>query len=305
MSERIPNMCQTPKNGLFLPMHRILAFLFMVILIPVPALCQDSVVLRATTDTVTVPPRLDHRQLPVARVLEGHPYFNFYGKAQYRTMQVREVTGKEAVFYLLSGLFLLLAVVRAGFGRYFSNLFVVFFRASLKQKQIREQLLQTPLASLLLNLLFVTAGGLYATFLLGGRVALAGMNFWVLYAWCVAGLAVIYIGKFFVLKLLGWILNMEPTTDTYIFIVYLCNKVLGILLLPLLLVMAFAEPNGVIVALTVSYVLVGGIYLYRYVSSYGYVNREVKASRFHFFLYLCAFEVAPLLLIYKVLLKFV
>ena len=248
---------------------------------------------------------VNFKESTVYKVLEENPYFNFLGEGVYRTIQLRKHTGKEHFFYLLAALFLLLAVVRAGFGRYFNNLFTVFFRASLKQKQIREQLLQTPLASLLLNLLFILAGGLYASFIIGKQPGAAELNFWVLFGYCVAGLAIIYLGKFFILKLLGLTLGMEQTTDTYIFIVFLCNKVLGILLLPLLLLLAFASPSGAIIALTISYVLVGGIFLYRYLSSYGYINREVKASRFHFFLYLCAFELAPLLLIYKGLLKIV
>jgi len=41
---------------------------------------------------------------------------------------------------------------------------------------------------------------------------------------------------------------------------------------------------------------------YRFIISYRPVRSEIKVNRFHFFLYLCAFEIAPLLLIYKVLL---
>ena len=43
---------------------------------------------------------------------------------------------------------------------------------------------------------------------------------------------------------------MEETTDTYIFIVFMCNKVLAIILLPLLLVVAFASSGLSLVALT-------------------------------------------------------
>ncbi len=44
---------------------------------------------------------------------------------------------------------------------------------------------------------------------------------------------------------------------------------------------------------------------YRFIISYKPIRNEIKVSRFHFFVYLCAFEIAPLLLIYKVLLIFV
>jgi hypothetical protein len=47
------------------------------------------------------------------------------------------------------------------------------------------------------------------------------------------------------------------------------------------------------------------LFIYRFIISYTPIRNEIKLNRFHFFIYLCAFEIAPLLLIYKVLLIFV
>lgn len=240
------------------------------------------------------------------KLLQSHPYYNFTQKGVYRTIIPKQERGKDGLFYLLAGLLFLLALVKLSFGRYVDNMFKVFFRASLKAKQIREQLLQTPLASLLLNIHFVAAAGLLTAMLLHQYQAdPVNPGFWKLYLYCLLAIAVIYTGKNFILQFLGWSLRMKDTTDTYIFIVFLCNKVLGIFLLPLLMLIAFASEPLAIIATTVSYVLVVTFFLYRYISAYGFITRELKASRFHFFLYLCAFEIAPLLLIYKVLTKIV
>ncbi|MFT4025096.1 MAG: DUF4271 domain-containing protein [Flavihumibacter sp.] len=294
-------------------MRRFLILLFFLVTVSplfaqqaVDSLRTDSLARTAAVKPVQQP-AVVWDSLPSVKLVRSNAYFNFGGKPVYRTIQPYTGKGKEAVFYVIFGLFLLLALVRFGFSRYFNHIFTVFFRASLKQKQIREQLAQTPLPSLLLNLLFVGTGGLYAAFVLHekGSGRLDGLNFWLLYGYCVGGLILLYCGKYFILKMLGWTLRIEQTVDTYIFIVFLCNKVLAVFLLPLLMVAAFAAPGLVTISMTVSYVVVIGVFLYRYISSYGYINREVKTSRFHFFLYLCAFEVAPLLLIYKVLLKLV
>lgn len=251
---------------------------------------------------------VDFNDTYYTQVLKKHPYFNFSGTAVSRIMVPHRAVSKDGIFYLLAGLVFLLAIVKASFGRYFQNLFAVFFRASMKQKQIREQLLQTPLASLVLNILFIAAGGLFAAFVLASRFApgqKGAIDFWVLYGYSIAGLALLYLGKYTILKMIGWVLKMENTTDTYLFIVFMCNKVLAIFLLPVLMVLAFGNSDAVTAATTVATVLIVGVFAYRYISAYGFINREVRTSRFHFFLYLCAFEVAPLLLIYKVLLKFV
>ncbi len=116
----------------------------------------------------------------------------------------------------------------------------LFFRVSLRQQQIREQVLQTPLPSLLLNILFVISAGLYACFLLHYSRWGAGVNFWVLYLNCMGLLAAIYVVKFLVLKFIGWVFSISRATDIYIFIVFLVNKMLGIFLLPFLIVIIFS-----------------------------------------------------------------
>ncbi|HJU45664.1 MAG TPA: DUF4271 domain-containing protein [Chitinophagaceae bacterium] len=238
-------------------------------------------------------------------IIHKNPFFNFTAKPVVQVPLKRQDAGKEGPFYLLMGILLFLALIKVVFGKYMHNLFAVFFRVSLKQKQMREQLLQAPLPSLLLNILFFITGGLYATFLLQHYHLLPDVGFWWLLIYCVAALTILYLAKLLMLKLTGWIFNMRLATDTYSFIVFLVNKLLGICLLPLLLFMAFSQPAVVSVVITLSWCLVAGLFAYRYITSFGAMRKEIKVSRFHFFLYLCAFEIIPLLLIYKVLLEFV
>ncbi len=118
------------------------------------------------------------------------------------------------------------------------------------------------------------------------------------------GLGLIYLVKFLVLKFCGWVFNISRATDIYIFITFLVNKMVGIFLLPLLILITFSEQQTrdifVTISLTMIFVLLG----YRVFASYRPVRNEIKLTPFHYFLYLCAFEIAPLLLIYKVLLQY-
>jgi hypothetical protein len=237
-------------------------------------------------------------------VLKMNPWFNFFADPVFRDQEPREIQGKEDLFYLFAAILLAFALIKILFARYLNNLLALVFRASLKQKQIREQLLQTPLPSLLLNGLFVLVSGIYISFLLQHFQAGGGRNFWVLLAYSSATVAAIYAGKFLALKFTGWVFNMKEAADTYLFLVFLVNKILGIFLIPILILMAFGDPGWWDSLATISYIMVGGFFIYRYLVSFAPVRREAKVSQFHFFVYLCAFEVAPLLLIYKVLLKF-
>ncbi|GAA4321983.1 DUF4271 domain-containing protein [Flaviaesturariibacter amylovorans] len=253
-------------------------------------------------DTLVIPPPLIVAQRFDSIVWKLHPFFRFDSPLRLRE-SVRVVAGKESLFYITVGLLLLFAVVRNAFGKYVVDLFRLFFRATLKQRQAKEQLLQSPLPSLLLNLLFVLSAALFLN-LLFARFALgSGYSFWELMGYTALGLSTLYLGKFLVLKLVGWIFGVSEGVDAYIFIVFTTNKIIGMMLLPFVVLLAFTGGVTAQVGLSLSLVVLGSLYLYRYFISWTTVQRQVRLNAFHFLLYLLAFEVVPLLLINKVLFR--
>jgi hypothetical protein len=236
--------------------------------------------------------------------LKHNDWFNFSGKGEVQTIEYHKPNSDEGLFYLLLGLVFYFSLVKVFFAKYLYNLVSLFFRASMRQQQIREQLIQTPLPSLLLNVLFVVTGGLYICFLVRYYEVAEDINFWLLLIDCSALIGALYLFKFFMLKMAGWIFNIIKATDTYIFIVFMITKILGILLLPLLVVLFFSTQFIRDIVVTISYCIIIFLFLYRFIASYPSVRNEIKVSIFQFFLYLCAFEIAPLLLIYKMLLTY-
>ena len=239
------------------------------------------------------------------QILQYHPYFGFSAKPESAPASATRVfRGKEGLFYLLIFLLITYGLLRQVFPKYFSDLFRLFFRTTLKQRQISEQLMQTPLPSLLLNGFFVFSTGLYIAFVLQHFKLDPFDNFWLLFLYCSLGLTAIYFIKFIGLKITGWIFNMREIADSYVFIVFIVNKMIGILLLPFLILLAFALGDVYSVAFTLSVCVVAGLVAYRFILSFAAIRNQVRVNPFHFFLYLIAFEIAPLLLIYKGLLVF-
>lgn len=183
-------------------------------------------------------------------------------------------------------------------------MFTLFFRATLRQQQLREQLLQAPLPALLMNIFFVISVSTYITLVAEHNGVVVSGGFWTDLLYAIALVAGIYLVKFIFLNVVGWIFGISPLADTYIFVVFLINKMLGIFLLPFIALLAFPTEGLVPEVLMLSYILIAGLLFYRFMISYRPVRSEIKLSRFHFFFYLCAFEIAPLLLIYKVLLEY-
>jgi hypothetical protein len=258
----------------------------------------DSTLSNTKRDTITVPKENFWRTDSFRYT--GHPYFTFTNPTRH-TVSIRQWEGKEAIFYALIGLLIFFALIKNGFYRYIQDLFKIFFRTTMRQRQIKDQLVQSPLPSLLLNLFFLVSIGMFVALLLQHLEIGLHYNFWMLFLYCVLALAAIYGVKFIVLKFIGWALQASEATEAYIFVVFTTNKIIGIALLPFLVLLAFT--SGVVnqVSITAGISVVIGLLAYRYFLSYVSVHRQIKISFFHFLLYLCAFEIAPLLLINKLL----
>jgi hypothetical protein len=71
-----------------------------------------------------------------------------------------------------------------------------------------------------------------------------------------------------------------------------------------LILITFSGQQAREIFITISLAMVFVLWAYRALAGYRPVRSEIKLTPFYFFLYLCAFEIAPLLLIYKVLLAY-
>jgi hypothetical protein len=234
-------------------------------------------------------------------VLEN-PFLPMQTPANNWIIEFREPSGKERLFYLIAGLLLLLALIRLAFPRYLNNLFIYFFRTSLRQKQTRDQLLQEQISSLLMNLMFFMITATFITLAVQYFKWFTG-DFWRLWLGSVIFLMLLYLGKFIFLRFAGWVFNSRDAAGSYLFIVFMMNKMLGILLIPVLLLVAFSVQELVQAAFTVGWLLIAGVFVYRYLVSFTLFRNKIALNAVHFLIYLIAVEIIPLLLIYKLLMK--
>ena len=237
-------------------------------------------------------------------LLRTHPYFHFFGKPRTEIALSRSGTGKELLFYILVGIVLYFAFIQLLFRKYLDNLFAFFFKASMRQKQIREHLTHSPVPALLLNIFFVISGGVFASFMLEYYQYRVASTVWQLMLYSILALSIISLVKLITLKLVGWIFSIKEAVNTYIFVVYSINKLIGIFLLPFIVLLAFSGRSVAQLLITLSFIVIVLLFLYRYIVAFVPVRKEIKVSQFHFLVYILSFEVVPLLLIYKVLIDF-
>lgn len=280
--------------------YRLLVFFFSILLI---SFGKDCAAQADTLSVISVHPDSIKPVDPLSNSshywLKKNKYLNEELPAVSLAAKERTKPGKEFLFYLLSIFILVLAVFKVFYSKYFNNIFRVFFNTSLRQNQLTDLLLQAKLASLIFNIFFVISAGLYAWLILDHYKLLKEGNNYILIGLSVLFVAIIYFGKFISLKIIGWISGMSIAIDQYIFVIFLINKIIGILLIPFIILIAFAPATWLTIIIIASFCMIGILFLLRYLRSYGLLQNQLKINPFHFILYIIGMELLPILLIYK------
>ena len=225
------------------------------------------------------------------------------GDVLYKIEQKFSLPDKDLLFYAVIALLFLYGFIIQIAPQYIGKLFSQFSQSSLRMMQNREQLLQNSLASFVMNIGFVVSFSLMATLIIF-NAHLLPINFWEGFLYMCLFFLGLYVGKFICLTIAGYIFNTNELVQTYIFVVFMINKVLGILLIPFIGILAFAKPILHPFAIAGAGFLIALLILYRYLFSLTSVRNKLHVSSFHFFLYLCAFEIIPLLILYKLIVQY-
>jgi hypothetical protein len=223
-------------------------------------------------------------------------------KATSFIISEREAPGKELLFYIIVGFLLLVGLCKVFYNKYVHNVFRVFFNTSLRQNQLTDILLHSTLASLIFNVLFTISAGIYLWFILLNDRSGYDKDI-ILLPFCVVLIMLIYIVKFIGLKFTAWLTGLQSAAEQYIFVIFLINKIIGFLLLPFIVLLAFAPAAWYPTLKLVSVLLIATLFVVRYFRTYGSLQNQLQVSPFHFMVYMAALEVAPLLVVYKLIIE--
>jgi hypothetical protein len=264
----------------------------------------DSAKLKADPLAAGIHPAVKSYGSVVNELLSSNKFINVKEPAVFFIAARRQMHGKEFVFYTLCIIVLILGLFKTFYGGYFNNLFRVFFNTSIRQTQLTDQLLQAKLPSFILNIFFAITTGFYIWLLFKNYHPPRFINSQVLLPVCIMGIGILYFVKYCILKFMGWMSGMQQAADNYIFVIFLVNKIVGIILVPFIILLAFSTPLWVNYTTFFSLILLGLFFLSRYIKTYGVLEYKFPLQPLHFIIYITALEVVPLLLIYKVALDY-
>lgn len=282
------------KSFLIVKAFLIATFLFFIV-----SLYSSAQVVNAPQPTTPATESLKQPTNNYNNLLDSNFIINSKSPAESLNSVPKAADNKQPFFYLIVFLFLVLGITRSLYSRYFNTLFRVFFNTSLRQNQLTDQLEQAKIPSLIFNIFFVTTAGLYSYFLLHYFYSNHEKLDWYVLFVCISAVAIAYLVKYLSLKFTGWVSNYGAETDKYIFIIFLLNKVIGIFLLPIISFMAFSTYQIASYAILISFIFIAILFIIRFFRSYSLLQNRLKISGFHFFLYIVALELLPIVLIYK------
>ncbi len=243
----------------------------------------------------------------VSVAAERAKQINFFSghelKVIHKNPQPLNKTTPDWIFPLLIVIVAAFAWLRAFYNKYFIQIITAFFNNNLTNQIVRDENILVQRASILLNMVFSLVAALFLYFVsVHFNWSLGGMSFGLSrYIFFALAVSSVYTFKFLVLKICGYLFQLDKEMATYIFNIFLVNNVVGTLLIPVVLFLAFSTMVSATLLITISIFLIGGGFLYRVVRGLSAGFSSIVFSPYYLFLYLCALEIAPLIVLIKIL----
>ncbi len=112
--------------------------------------------------------------------------------------------------------------------------------------------------------------------------------------------SILFVGKNIVIQFLSSIFPISKEITLYGFIMVLFGILIGLILAPINVFLAYADPELAKLIIIITSLLIGSIYIFRSLRSLILAQNYIIANFFHFLLYLCVIEIAPIMILLKI-----
>ena len=117
--------------------------------------------------------------------------------------------------------------------------------------------------------------------------------------YCILGVALVFVVKLSILSIAGFVFPVYKEIRQYTFTIIVFSIILGLLLLPFNILIAYAPTDMATYLIYLAFLAIILVYLFRTLRGVLIASKYISLHKFHFFMYLCAVEIAPLLVLFK------
>lgn len=224
----------------------------------------------------------------------------------------REIDNKQQIgSSLVSNAFLfwfliftcaLLAIVINTKGKSLNQLTKSIFNENMLKLFYREESSKTSTYLFILYFIYIINISVYLYLISGYFGGPRGINQLLI---IIVIMTIVYLIRHLALSLFGNLFELTKNTDIYGFSIMIYNQFVGIFLIPINFIFAFGPHALQEIILWVSLIILGILLSLRTFRGIFIVSEFLSNRIFQIFIYLCAFEIAPILILVKTVIKYV
>lgn len=203
--------------------------------------------------------------------------------------------------FIILGILVLLAFLVTVLRSLVNKSILAFINDNVMSQLYREREGRGLLPFLMLYILFFVNGGVFLFFLMKQQHLQFPVSDPALLSFCIAGVSILFLLKHFVLNLLGFTFPVAAEISRYNFTIIIFSIIIGLFLVPVNIFMAYTPVDFLSFVTKGALGTIALIYLFRTIRSLVIANNFLLFHKFHFLLYICVVEIAPVF----VLLRFV
>jgi len=201
--------------------------------------------------------------------------------------------------FIILLLLLLIAFLNTAYSNELRNILKAFSNENILKLQLRQNTATVKLSSTILYFIYVVIIGVFF-FYIGNHFGFMPDGNWMLLL-CIVLTGLLTAGRFLLLSLLGNIFPFHKELRQYAYTITIFDFVVGIILVPIVIFFAFSPKDISQYFIYIGLAIIGLIYLYRSFRGLQIANKYLFLHKFHFFLYLCTVEIAPLAILVKLI----
>ena len=205
------------------------------------------------------------------------------------------------LFVVVISLLVLLTLLMTGFRAFFQRAYSAFINDTMMNQVYRDRESAGPIPYWVWYIYFFLNAGLLLFFVLRLYDVVLSDNFYLQWIYCTAGVAGLFLLKHLLLNITGFIFPVEKEIQLYNFLIVIFGIVIGLLLTPINILLAYGPENFFRTLIFITFGLLGLIYGFRYLRGIFIANRFIVFRRFHFLLYICTVEIAPVMVLVKLI----
>ncbi|SKB85167.1 protein of unknown function [Parapedobacter luteus] len=198
-------------------------------------------------------------------------------------------------------LLLFLGIVRAAFPNEVASIVQAFYSDRMLLQINKEDTLYSSWPFVFLYVLFGFALGLFLYLCSLYYSTHTGSNGIETFFGISVFVMVLFILKIIATRFLGFVFDMQRLVREYVSILYLSYFNAALVFLPVILVLSLAPQNQMVWVIPMTLIVVSCLFIFRFAKTATNLLTNHRFSKFYLFMYLCCLEIAPVLILIKVL----